>query len=391
MPTPRPVRRSLITGLTLLLVAAGLIASRPAPAAADVTHLYGFQATVDGFTSWYGSYGMGPLGMAWCIDHGIRSPDPAFAYAAADLSAVPDDTRAAMAWAVGVHGQGTDRVTHAALMLVLHDLMGARYPSGLLDVGLLNPSRLAGFDGLEAEVLDRARAIKADALAHQHLRAPLHATVALSPMQDDGTVAVTVTVGDVDGRGVPGVVLQVDAPGGGLAATQGTTADDGTWGTIARPAALPLSVQARATVPQLTLDAWAPTTQPAQRVARSALDQLTATATLAAPPPTTTTTVPPTTTTVPPTTVPAVQVPPSSSTSTTGAPPAPVPPPPPTVVSSPPPSPSLPRTGTDAVALTLAALGLVLLGSAALDTARRRAPALAAIGHHGNHGGRRSR
>ncbi|HEV8115701.1 MAG TPA: hypothetical protein VGP53_05640, partial [Acidimicrobiales bacterium] len=306
MPSPRPVRRLLITGLTLLLAASALVVSRPDPATAAVTHRYGFRATVQGFSSWYGSYGMGPLGTAWCIDHGIRSPDPAFAYAVADLSAVGAETRAAMAWVVGSHGQGTDRVTHAAVMLVLHDLMAAHYPYGRLDVDRLTTRGLAGFDGQEGAVLERARLLKADGLLHGHLRGPLGISVTMTATGGGGT-SVTVAVRDAGGQPVPGVAVQVDAPRGRLVSGGGTTGGDGTWRTTARPGTLPLTLEARATVPRLTLEAWAPTTRPAQRVALPALDRLMATATMAAPPPptTTTTSVAPTTTTtttVPPTT-----------------------------------------------------------------------------------------
>ena len=66
-------------------------------------------------------------------------------------------------------------------MLVLHDLRGATYPFGRLDVDTLTPAQLAGFGGHEAEVIARARAIKADALAHAGRRAPLVLRVTLGP------------------------------------------------------------------------------------------------------------------------------------------------------------------------------------------------------------------
>ena len=101
MPAPRPIRRLATAGAALVLAASLLLGLAPSPAAAVVTPLHGYRATVDGFTSWYGSYGMAGLGTAWCIDHGIRAPDPAFAYRAADLSAVSTRTRTAMAWVLG--------------------------------------------------------------------------------------------------------------------------------------------------------------------------------------------------------------------------------------------------------------------------------------------------
>lgn len=272
---PRPVRRPLALGLAALVAAGALQVLRPDPAAAAVTHLHGFRATVDGFTSWYGSYGMASLGTAWCIDHGIRAPDPAYRYAPADLSAVPASTLAAMAWAVASHGQGTDPVVHAALMLALHDLMGARYPSGRLDVDRLGVQRLAGFGGREAQVLATARAIKADGLAHQGLRGPLALHVEVSALDAAGEATVTAAVRDASGQGVGGMAIELSGAGLG---GRNVTAPDGTVTARVRGAAEPGVVQASATVPHLPVDAWASTTTPAQRVARPSLDRLGASA-----------------------------------------------------------------------------------------------------------------
>jgi LPXTG-motif cell wall-anchored protein len=46
----------------------------------------------------------------------------------------------------------------------------------------------------------------------------------------------------------------------------------------------------------------------------------------------------------------------------------------------------LPRTGQDLGALALAAVGVVLVGVAALDAGRHRVRSAAAIGHHGGRG-----
>lgn len=272
-----PTRRRVALGLGALAVAALLQLAQPQSAAAAVTHLHGFQATVDGFTSWYGSYGMGSLGTAWCIDHGIHAPDPVYAYAPADLSAVPPDVRAAVGWAVAMHGQGDDRVRHAAVMLALHDLMGARYPSGRLDVDRLGVARLAGFGGLEAQVLDAARAIKADALAHASLRGPLVLTDAAGPIDGAGQSTLTVALHDAIGQGVGGVPVHLDGagPGGTL-----TTGVDGTAVTAVAATAQVTAMHASAQVPRLPVDAWAPTTARAQRVARPVLDELRASATV---------------------------------------------------------------------------------------------------------------
>jgi len=200
VPAPRPIPRLAVAGLTLVLAAGALLALPSAPASAVVSPLHGYRATVDGFTSWYGSYGMAGLGTAWCIDHGIHAPDPAYGYRPTDLAAIPVRTRTAMAWVLGRHAAGTDRVRHAAVMLVLHDLMGAQYPSGRLDVDRLSTSRLAGFGGHEAAVLAQARALKLDGVRHAHLR---------------GAITMRIQVGSPDGSGAAVIVSLKDAAGQG--------------------------------------------------------------------------------------------------------------------------------------------------------------------------------
>lgn len=278
----RPLhRRPLACGIALLLAASSLLLARPDPASAAVTHLYGFGATVDGFTSWYGSYAMGQLGTAWCIDHGIRAPDPAYGYAPTDLAAVSADVRSALGWAVGTHGRTTDRVRHAALMLALHDLMGAQYPSGRLDVDRLAINRLAGFGGAESQVLSTARAIKADALAHAALRGPLRLGVVAGPVGAAGTAHITAKISDAGGRGVAGVAISFAGSSPGLSAASATTGADGSVALTFRASGAPATVRAAATVPHLPVDAWAATTTRAQRVARPSVDQLTGSATVA--------------------------------------------------------------------------------------------------------------
>ncbi len=413
--------RPFVTGLALVLAATALTLARPTPAAAEVTHLYGFRATVDGFTSWYGSYGMGPLGVAWCIDHGIHSPDPAYQYVPADLSALRPELQAAMAWAVATNGRGTDRVTHAGLMLALHDLMGARYPSGRLDVDRLSIGRLAGFGGAEGSVLAAARAIKADGIAHAWLRAPLQLTVEIGAPDGDGTAPVTARVVDAAGYGLSGVSISFDGSSAGLSTTSATTTGpDGAVRLTTRTDGAPATVHATATVPHLPLDAWAPTTARAQRVARPSLDRLAASGTATPPasstttsttlPPTTTTstTLPATTTTIPPTTTSTpttssttlpdtttttapttststrTALPPTTTTSTTQlattVPSTTAPVPEVHVLAAPPVGPSsvasLPRTGVDALTLSLFGAGLLLVGRSLLELrdAQPRAP-----------------
>jgi hypothetical protein len=275
---PRPAlsraRRRVALAAAVLAAAAALQLLHPVPADAAVTRLHGFRATVDGWTSWYGSYGMGELGPGWCIDHGSRAPDPAYRYGPADLSAVPDDVRAAVGWVVGRHGHGTDPVAHAAVMLAVHDLMGARYPSGRLDVDRLGADRTAGFGPHAGTVLTRARQLKADGLAHRHLRGPLVLRLGAGPRGSGGEVPVTVLVADRAGAPVPRVAVAVTGFG---AAQTVTTGADGTATVAIPPSGRPTAVAATATVPRLPVDAWASTSTPAQRIARPTLDRLAAT------------------------------------------------------------------------------------------------------------------
>ena len=78
MAALRPRHLLLATACAALAVTAVVGVGRLAPPAeARVTPRVGFHATVAGWTSWYGSYDLGALGPAWCIDHGLRAPDPA--------------------------------------------------------------------------------------------------------------------------------------------------------------------------------------------------------------------------------------------------------------------------------------------------------------------------
>jgi hypothetical protein len=406
VPAPHPgrIRRRAAAGATLLVLATALLVAGPRPATAVVTPLHGYRATVDGFTSWYGSYAMAGIGTAWCIDHGIHAPDPAFAYRPADVSSIPAPTRTAMAWVLGRHATGTDRLRHAAVMLVLHDLMGARYPSGRLDVARLRPTDVAGFGGQGSALLELARRFKADGLAHAHLRDPLVLRIDVGAIDRQGTLPVTARVVDGTGQPVAGLPVHLEASAGTtLAPPTPVTGPDGRAHASARPVRLPLTVRASALAPGLALQAWAPTTRRAQRVARPVVRPLTAAASLAPPAPTTTTTTiaptttttttaPPTTTTVPATTTTTTV---ATTTSTTlaavVAPTTSTTAPPVTVLSSPPVVPMLPRTGSDALGLVLLALGVATLGAASLEARRARVSALSAIGHHGGHGGSRRR
>ena len=347
-------------------------------AGATVDHRAGYAATVEGWTSWYGSYGMGDLGSTWCIDHGIPAPDPAYGYQPTAVADRAVATRQAMAWALGQYGPGADRVSAAALTLVLHDLAGAQYPHGRLDVDTLLLDQLAGFGGAERAVLDRARVIKRDAVAHSRLVPPIR----LEAGRDPGGPAVVVRV--VDSAGQPVTDATITLAGTGATATSGATGR----ARLAAPAA-GSAVRVEVTLPDLRLDAFAPHVAVAQRVARPARSTLSVQLTpVAAPtttsPPTTTppttsppTTTPPTTsppTTTPPTTTPPGTTPPSTSPPTTAprARAAEVLPatPPPSPPESGPTVPTLPFTGAPTTRLLRLGTGLLLLGLAARLTER---------------------
>ena len=185
-----------------------------------------------------------------------------------------DDARTAMAWAYGRHGTAPDAVGAAALMLVGHDLMGAQYPSGRLDVDTFTEAALSGFGADGPAVLARARAIKADALAHGHLAPPWRLQIVAigTEVGGHGIVSAVVQAGDELVAGIEvtlrgeGVVLQ--NPGGSI-----TGADGAVHAGYVVPAGAH-RFTADATVADLVLQSFAPTAAPAQRVARPATQHL---------------------------------------------------------------------------------------------------------------------
>jgi hypothetical protein len=401
---------ALAAGLAGLLLLGPSATTRPALAA--VVHRQGFEATVLGWTSWYGSYDMGPLGAAWCIDHGLHAPDPALGYVAVDPSDLSATTKAAMAWAVTKYGTGADAIGAAALMLTLHDLRGAVYPLGRLDVDRLAPSQLAGFGSHEAEVVARARSMKADAVAHDRLVAPLHLTLSAgAPVGASGPVTVRLT--DAAGAALAGVAVSLVAHGASIDPPSGlvTSGDGSVRATyrLDRPGLggdVVLVASARAIDPRL--HAAGPTAAAAQRVAVPSWTTVSATTTLHVAPPTTTSTsttstsasttstsTTSTSTTSTSTSTSTTTTPASTSTSTTGTsttlatsttstspsttgPSTTVPSTPSTtapVASVAPVAGTLPRTGSRAGAWALVGLGLVLLGAALVSIGRARDPA----------------
>ena len=433
---PRRPSHHLGAVAAVVVLTAGLVTGAggepdPDAAVAAVTPMSGFAATVAGWTSWYGAYGLADLGWAWCIDHGSSAPDPDLVYAPTSIAAETDpDTRAAMAWAVTMNPPH-DPVTAAAIMLALHDLRRAHYPFGPLEVERLGPTDLAGFDGAEAAVLDRARAIRGDAWAHAHLRQPFSLSVEAdrAAPRTDGAVRATLT--DANGAAVGGVAITLDTAGAALTSNSlGYTAADGSAWFGFRSGDGENRFAARADLPRTEPEVFAPTRAPAQRViipawataegvdafapaptttsttsttsttrppTTTTTTRPVTTTTTTRPPSTTTTTTTPetTTTTTTPETTTTTTTPETTTTSTTTTAPTttssttavlpPTPPPAPPSGSGPSPggpgapraatTSTLPRTGRPTYSWALIGTGSVLCGSALVRAARRRSTA----------------
>lgn len=422
----RTFSRFMIVIATVTAAVAALGLARGGPqAGAEVIHGTGYEATVMGWTSWYGSYMLRDVGMVWCIDHGLRAPDSEYGYRPTAQPAIPLGNRTAMAWILARHGQNPTRIDAAATMLALHDLNGAVYPQGRLDLRALSPDRLAGFGGDDATVFARAVEILEDGLAHASLTGPIAIDLHAPGQVDPGDpFSVSAVVRDAAGRPVDGIAVTLSVRGGAPATASGTTGADGTvtLGFVAGTG--DIDVAAQATVPDLDLQVYGPSGAPAQRVglarnidvrveavvsAPAPTTSTTTTTTTVPPttttttvPPTTTTTLPPTTTTLPPTTT--TTVPPTTTTTapttTTTVPPTPttatpssttttttpVPVRAPAAPSSPAPDRpgavppartpagggTLPVTGARQLGMTLIGAGLVLVGAAVWIASRGR-------------------
>lgn len=263
---PGPRRRGRRLVLAGVALVCGLVGSGPwtGTAGAEVRHGVGFAATVAGWRSWYGSYLIEGVGESWCVDHGLVAPDADHGYVAGPLPERAPATQRAMAWAVGRHGRGRDPVVAAALMLALHDLAGATYPTGVLSVDRLGPGDLTGFGGREGEVLRRAREIRADSVAHSGFVAPWRLAITAPPARPGDPSDLRATLVDGDGRPVPGATLLVDGVGF-------VTGPDGAVQVRKWAVPGPNRFVVRVSLPDLRLRAFRPTRRPAQRVVRAAL------------------------------------------------------------------------------------------------------------------------
>ncbi len=290
--------------------------STPEPALAEVVHGSGYNATVLGWTSWYGNYGLGAVGWGWCIDHGIAAPDAAYGYVATDITDAGPRTKAAMSWAASTNLYA-DRVGAAATMLVLHDLMGAQYPFGRLNVDGLTAAHLDGFAGAESAVLERARTIKADALAHADVVGPLILRLEATPVRSGELGLFRATLTDANGRPIPDAVIEVASSGAVLPGPYMRTGTDGTDQAWFRGGEGRNSFTATASAIDPQVHVFAPTSARAQRIAQPGFVRVPGAVDFEA--------VPPTTTTAPSTTLPATTLPPTTTTPPTTQPPTTLP------------------------------------------------------------------
>lgn len=275
----RSHHRTVAPAAALLALCAIFLFTHAEAADADVLHGTGFDATVAGWTSWYGSYQLNGIGQTWCIDHGLQAPDATFGYRPTPPPDIPFTSRTAMAWVLGKYGDAPSAVDAAAIMLVLHDLNGAVYPQGPLQVDRLTPGQFAGFNGAETAVRTRAMQLRSDGLAHAGLRGPLSLSLAAPDELDVGqVVSVTARIRDANGQGVAGLSVAVHAVGTSPTTSMGVTGADGSFTVRATATSEGFHLTADALVPSLALEVYGPAGAPAQRVARSANVPLHATA-----------------------------------------------------------------------------------------------------------------
>lgn len=229
-----------------------------APAGAEVRHGAGFRATVDGWTAWYGTFEVAPLGPVLSVDHAAAPPDGALLYVPVSLDLGAEESTQ-LAWLLGAAAPAFgDPVTASAAALAVQDLRRARFPAGRLDIDALDPRQLSGFDGHEAAVLARARSMKADAIAHRALRSPLR--LEIEPAQP-GVGERWVRLLDAAGQPITGIAITVPSdPTVAAVATDRTGRAAVRWPPTSR-------LVVEAAVPSLRLRAFAPSNRRAQRVA----------------------------------------------------------------------------------------------------------------------------
>lgn len=193
-PRRRVARRA---GALLALLGVVMIALPIGPAQAVVRTAVGMRGTVLGRTAHYGTYFVPGVGNVLCLDASKIAPDSDYAYKPG--ATIGGTLGAQLAYAASTYGNTTDPVTAIAAKLVVHDLQGAVYPHGAMDVFRLQPNQLAGFGGREAAIVAKARAEMTDVLKNYRV-APYRLTLA-SPTTLDENNRVPITATLLDGRG----------------------------------------------------------------------------------------------------------------------------------------------------------------------------------------------
>lgn len=290
---PAVVRRR--AGVLLLLVATVLVALPQPTARAAVREGVGLRGTVLGRTSWYGSYDVAGIGLAFCLDAERLAPDSDYDYRLGPP--ITGVLGAQIAYVAGTFGATRDPVRAAAVKLVLHDLQGARYPRGALDVMRLRASDLAGFAGRAADVVSAARTIMRAALTEYRIgpyRLDVRAPASVAP---GATFAVDVTLADARGSRISGAVIRGQVSGASPRTVAGRTDSAGRFRFALRPdsPATRVRVSVTATAPSPVPVIYQPTrpgyVNRAQRVvvAGTVPTNVTVTADVLKPPPVTAT------------------------------------------------------------------------------------------------------
>ena len=255
-----------------LLVASALGLALPLPSAqASVNYAAGLRGTVLGFSEWYGSYSFPGIGVAFCLDHGMASPDTDFGYRRLANSPFSGDKAKRLAFLAYKYGRTTDPETAVAVKLVVHTEQLAQYPFGRLDVRTLTAEQIA-FPGVgtDQRIIDRARAIYAD-LAHA-FSGPYRLGIDLPDrMPADGRMRVNVLLVDAGARPIPGMAVTVTLTNATVSTLRLTTGADGraTSPVIARSVYQAVTASGSATAPSPVPVVYAPTTGTAQRILMS--------------------------------------------------------------------------------------------------------------------------
>ena len=228
---PAAVRRR--AGVLLLLVAAVLIALPLPIARAAVREGVGLRGTVLGRSSWYGSYDVAGIGLAFCLDAERLAPDSDYDYRLGPP--ITGVLGAEIAYVAGTYGTTRDPIRAAAVKLVLHDLQGALYPRGTLDVLRLQASDLSGFSGRAADVVAAAQSMMRATVREYRLgpyRLDVRAPASVAP---GSSFDVDVTLVDARGSRIAGANVRGQVSGASPRTVSGRTDSAGRVRFALRP------------------------------------------------------------------------------------------------------------------------------------------------------------